>query len=289
MKKITENFRRSKSQSYDYGEMIKDQSSVGQKHNVKLYIEQHKFIRYDENEHVQNTFMSWWTLIFRFAQVFYLLGVMIAIIFYSFVIFFNKIEIDGAELYEEYVKQYKEANPDENDKPAYSQNEIVFASILLKCIVVAALPVTYLIYLSRLTTLHAFVILKLHEGGRSGVAYNKCFQFLDKLFCLTRLSRLDYIEFINFRNKMRGRREVWAETAQFVVLTAWLGMNIYYSDFKEFFIVADYLALLLFLSLQKLALFFAKILVFGPVYLIYKVYMLTCAKRCAEDRSDRDV
>jgi len=120
--------------------------------------------------------MSWWTLTFRFAQIFYLLGVMIAIICYTFFIFFNKIEIDGADLYAEYVEQYKKTNGEEGDEePAYSQSEIVFASTLLKIVVVAALPVTFLIYLSRLTTLPAFVILKLHEGGRTGVAYNKCY------------------------------------------------------------------------------------------------------------------
>ena len=82
---------------------------------------------------------------------------------------------------------------------------------------------------------------------------------------------------------MRARREVWAETAQFVVMTVWLGMNIYYSDFTEFFIVADYLALLLFLTFQKLALFFAKIIAFGPVYLIYKIYMFFCVRRRSAD------
>ena len=42
----------------------------------------------------------------------------------------------------------------------YSQSEIVFASTMLKITVVAALPVTYLIYRSRFTTLTAFKLLK---------------------------------------------------------------------------------------------------------------------------------
>ena len=89
--------------------------------------------------------------------------------------------------------------------------------------------------------------------------------------------RLEYDEFITYRNKHRSRREVVAESAQFVVMSVWLGMQIYYSEFDEFFIVGDYLALLLLLTFQKLALFFAKVLLFVPIYLIYKLYMCTCA------------
>ena len=60
--------------------------------------------------------------------------------------------------------------------------------------------------------------------------------------------RLEYDEFITYRNKHRSRREVVAESAQFVVMSVWLGMQIYYSEFDEFFIVGDYLALLLLLT-----------------------------------------
>ena len=109
--------------------------------------------------------MSWWTLTFRFVQIFYLIGAMVAILLYSGIIFFKKIELDGEELYKDYVEQYRKYH-DEGDEPAYSQNEIVLASALLKVVVVAALPVAFLIYRSRLTTLPAFKLLKLHQRGR---------------------------------------------------------------------------------------------------------------------------
>lgn len=55
-------------------------------------------------------------------------------------------------------------------------------------------------------------------------------------------------------------------------------MQIYYSDFDEFFIVGDYLAVLLLLTFQKIVLFIAKILLFGPAVIIYKLYMCACAR-----------
>ena len=194
--------------------------------------------------------MGWWTLSFRFVQIFYLLGVMSSIIIYTFLIFANRIKLEDEQLYLEYIEQYKELNGI-NSTPPYSQSEIVFASMMLKTIILAALPVTLLIYRSRLTTLQAFILLKLHQGGRNnvrGVAYNKCYQFLDVLFCLSRLRKLNYVEYIVFRNKNRGNREMWSENAQIIVLSVWFGLEFYYDDFEQFFIINYYLMLLLLLN-----------------------------------------
>ena len=71
---------------------------------MKLYIERHEFISYDESKPMENSFMGWWTLTFRFVQIFYLLGVMISIIIYTAIIFLSRLKFEEAELYTEYVK-----------------------------------------------------------------------------------------------------------------------------------------------------------------------------------------
>lgn len=82
---------------------------------------------------------------------------------------------------------------------------------------------------------------------------------------------MNYAEYILFRNKNRARRELWAETGQIIVMSVWFGMAFYYQEFEEFFIVEDYMALLLLMNFQKIALFFVKVLFFVPAYLIYKL------------------
>mmetsp|Transcript_15920 Transcript_15920/g.20106 ORF Transcript_15920/g.20106 Transcript_15920/m.20106 type:complete len:89 (+) Transcript_15920:968-1234(+) len=87
----------------------------------------------------------------------------------------------------------------EEDTNVYSKKEIFFIFYLVKGLIIAVIPAAILIYRSRLLSLHAFVEIKKHSGRRQGIAYNKCLQVMDAMFCLTRLREKSYIEFIMYR------------------------------------------------------------------------------------------
>lgn len=76
---------------------------------------------------------------------------------------------------------------EEDAQPVYSKSEIKSTIIGLKISIFAVLIAVILIYRSRLVTLRALVIVKKHQGTRDGVAYNKCIQLCDFIFCLSRM------------------------------------------------------------------------------------------------------
>ena len=146
--------------------------------------------------------MGHWVAILRFIQVGYLLIVTILIFFYTGMIAFSKLDLGDDELYQEYLEDFR-LNNAAGVEPTYSKHEIVFTNYFIKFLVIAVLPASVLIYRSRLLTLQAFVTLKKHQGNRQGLAYNRCLQQLDKLFCLSRLQKKNYIQYIMYKNKNR--------------------------------------------------------------------------------------
>ena len=107
--------------------------------------------------------------------------------------------------------------------------------------VIGVLPASLMIYFSRLLTLQAFLMLKKHQGGRKGVAYNRCIQQLDKLFFLSRLRKLNYIEFLLFRTKNRSTREKWGDTAAITIICVLLFIQFYFNEISAFIVEPIYL------------------------------------------------
>lgn len=146
--------------------------------------------------------MGRWVQFFNFIQVFYLLASMVSLLGSTVFIFIDKFSYTEQELYESYQKNSQLQEPDIE----YSQAEIYFASYVLKASVLAVFPAAILIYRSRLLQLQAFTTLKKHQGAREGVAYNQCLSLLDYVFCLSRLRKKPYIEYIVFKKRFGASR-----------------------------------------------------------------------------------
>ena len=79
---------------------------MGQEENIKIYFEQQKLIDFDPSIYGSKyevetfTFMSRWVWFFRFFQVFYLIAVMIAFLIMTGITFFDKVGLNGDELYQ---------------------------------------------------------------------------------------------------------------------------------------------------------------------------------------------
>lgn len=117
--------------------------------------------------------MSSWVIFFQFFQVFYLIISMIAFLTMTTLMFTNKVSLNADELYQEFVLDNKEYY-EEAQIPIPSKDQVVLANWLFKGIIVALVPASLLIYRARLCTLHAFVMIKKHQGNKKGVAYNRC-------------------------------------------------------------------------------------------------------------------
>lgn len=103
--------------------------------------------------------MSIWTNWWTYFQVFYLLVVMSTVIVVTLIFLFDKIGLDGDELYQEYVIDRAEQY-DWTVKP--SETEIFVLSVIFRLVIFAMLPSTALVYRSRLLSMKAFKNIKMH-------------------------------------------------------------------------------------------------------------------------------
>ena len=155
---------------------------MGNYQNIKLYVEQQKYIIFEEAEDgsvaeiKRYTFMGEWNKIFRFIQIFTMLSLMISLIYFTIRILGSRISLDADELYEEYKENLKETIEEygEASQHEYTRSEVHFTTWLVKLMILAVTPASILIYRSRILSLHAFLTVKQHQGLRRGVAYNRC-------------------------------------------------------------------------------------------------------------------
>jgi len=172
----------------------------------------------------------------------------------------------------------------------FTKREVVFTTYLVKLIILAAFPASILIYRSKLLSFQAFLIIKKHQGRREGVAYNRCLHYLDLLFCLSRLRRKNYIEYVNFRSIHRSEFAVQAHKAFFVILILWVGVIYYFSDvnFAEFFLPVEYVGILIMLLFQRAFMFVLKVTIFWPCYGFYAFAVFTFKNRCKCKKKRRE-
>ena len=195
----------------------------------------------------------------------------------TLILFFDRIGDDSESLYQDYLESV--ADDEEN---LFSKLEIKVSNIVTKIAIVCVVPATVLIYRSRLLTLQAFQVLKKHQGERKGVAYNRCLQILDIMFCCTSLRTLNYIEYIKIRRKYSQKWGKQAETASVTILVIWISIQYYYDNIEEFSVPRSYLILLLMLLLQKIGMFFLKLALFPVCYLAYAI-ICVCLRCCRRE------
>lgn len=62
----------------------------------------------------------------------------------------------------------------DESRTEYSQREIFISFYAIKAMIICVIPAAALIYRHRILSLHAFVVIKKHQGRRKGIAYSKC-------------------------------------------------------------------------------------------------------------------
>jgi hypothetical protein len=114
----------------------------------------------------------------------------------TLIFFFDKIDLSGEELYQEYVIDRAEEY-DWTVKP--SETEIFVLSVIFRMVIFAVLPTTALIYRSKLLSMKAFKEIKMHQGRRKGVAYSQYIEVMNNFFLWSKLKDLNYIEYVTYR------------------------------------------------------------------------------------------
>ena len=103
--------------------------------------------------------MSRWTSFFTYFQVLYLFLVMGTLTVATFVQFFDHIDLNEYELYQEYVEDRIELY---SDGILPSKRELAALSWLFRVVIFAVLPAAALIYRGRLLSMTAFKRVKMH-------------------------------------------------------------------------------------------------------------------------------
>ncbi len=231
--------------------------------------------------------MGYWLMFWKFIQIYSLVAIIIALVVYTMMILFSKIGLNAKELYKDYLEEYEKSqieDPDEEHK--FSEREVVFTVYLFKAIIIFVLPASILIYRQRLLGLHAFMIVKKHEGRRKGLAYNNWLAVSNRLFCLTSMQNKNYMEYIIYRNENNQRYGKQAETASFTILVLNLSLFYYYAsiNLNEFFMPLEYMLVLFSLLFQRGFIFILKIAIFWPCYAIYLLAVCGSKSKCCKKR-----
>ena len=138
--------------------------------------------------------MSHWTSFFTYFQVFYLFVVICTLTCFTLVYFFENVDMNEDELYEEYVLAQIELY-----EVLPTKREVTALSWLFRAVIFAVLPAAALIYRGRLLSMTVFMFVKMHQGSRKGLAYSKSIELLNYFFIGSKLRRLNYIQYITFR------------------------------------------------------------------------------------------
>ena len=115
---------------------------------------------------------------------------------------------------------------------------------------------------------------------RTGVAYNRCLQSLDYIFCCSRLRKKNYIEYIVFVRKYSGSRSKGAEKASIWILCIWFFIQFYYKDLHDLLLTPMYLVQILMLLFQRVSLFMVKVILFPLIFGLYMMWQCICHNRC---------
>ena len=220
--------------------------------------------------------MGSWINIWSFLQVLMLVCLTISIISSTIYILATLSTIDEQDLFNRYLDDMKE----KGIEAELTEREVYVASWLVKGSVLFVIPACLLIYRSRLIQLQAFTTMKKHQGVREGVAYNRCLQSLDSVFCLSRLRKKNYIEYIVYMRKNMASRSKVAEKASLWILGIWLFIQFYYTELHDIFLTPLYMLQVFLLLFQKFALFLIKMILFPFIFGFYALVQCVCYNKC---------
>ena len=99
-----------------------------------------------------------------------------------------------------------------------SKAQVRFLTWVFRAVILAILPSAVFIYRSRLLSMVAFKRIKMHQGHREGIAYSRWIEVLNYLFIVSGLRKLNYIEYITFKNKNKYAYELLGETSAYIIL-----------------------------------------------------------------------
>lgn len=223
--------------------------------------------------------MSHWTSFFTYFQVFYLFVVISTLICFTLVYFFENVDMNEDELYEEYVLAQIELY-----EVLPTKREVTALSWLFRAVIFAVLPAAALIYRGRLLSMTVFMRVKMHQGSRKGLAYSKSIELLNYFFIGSKLRRLNYIQYITFRQKHKHSYERLGEYAVAFIMVIIVWFRFWNTKIDPFMLPWEYLMLIGMLLFQKQACFLIKIIVFIPVAIIFPI--INCVKRCNSNGND---
>lgn len=131
------------------------------------------------------------------------------------------------------------------------------------------MPAAIFIYRSRLLTLESFLVIKKERRvGKDGVTNSSSSRLLHILFCCSRLRKLNYIEFVQFRNKNMHKYALLAEITTAAVILLTVFFYFWNETIDEFFLPWYYLYLICMTLFQKFFTFIFKMVAFFPVYFL---------------------
>lgn len=216
---------------------------------------------------LRKTFMSRWTHFFAYFQVLFMLAVMINLLTFSGILFAQKLYLDPEEVFRTQVEQKEHLWNDGN--PAPTRESLACLSIIFRIVIICVVPAAIFIYRSRLLTLESFLIIKKQRRvQKDGVTHSSSSRLLHILFCCSRLRKLNYIEFVQFRNKNMHRYELVAEFITGGVMLLIAFFYFWNESIDEFKLPWYYLYLINMTLFQKFFTFIFKMLAFFPVYFL---------------------
>ena len=150
------------------------------------------------------------------------------------------------------------SDEDDNDDellPAPTEKEVQWLSILFRIVIVCVAPCALVIYRSRLLNLHAFTLIKKAKESRviehRGIVYNRMRKLLHIFFCCFPERKLNYIEYVQFKNKNKRRYELWGEVMNIIVVLLIVFFHLWNKQIEEFKLPWYYLLLICLLLAQK--------------------------------------
>ena len=89
-----------------------------------------------------------------------------------------------------------------------------------------------------------FIRVKMHQGSRKGLAYNKAIELLNYFFIGSKLRRLNYIQYIAFRQKHKHSYERLGEYAVAFIMVIIVWFRFWNTEIDPFMLPWEYLMLI---------------------------------------------
>ena len=222
---------------------------------------------------VRKTFMSQWINFCQYFQVFFLICVIVNLMVITGLLFAEKLYLDPREVYQNHVKENEEYFRESNQTPP-SLNELAILSIVFRLVIICVVPASMYIYRSRLVTLDAFLTIKKDRGSKQGnsIVYNRSAHFMHIFFLCSRQRKLNYVEYVQFRNLKRDEYEVTGDYATVAVIFLIVFFYLWNETIDEFKLPWYYIFLICLLLAQKQVTFVIKMFFFFPVYAACRCY-----------------